>query len=77
MPACVCAGAAALLVQVMTAGLDEVPPVPPDPAECFTAAEALLPGKVPQRKPGELQVMMHFTANLQVTSQACIQCKHS
>lgn len=43
-------------VQVMVSGLDDAPAIPPDPAECFTAAEALLPGKVPQPKPGELQV---------------------
>ena len=44
--------------QVMISGLDDAPAaVPPDPAECFTAAEALLPGKVPQPKPGEPQVI--------------------
>lgn len=45
--------------QVMVSGLDDAPAaVPPDPAECFTAAEALLPGKVPQPKPGEPQVIV-------------------
>lgn len=44
-------------VQVMQSGLDDAPPAGPlKPEEFLTAAEALIPGKAPQPKPGEAQV---------------------
>ena len=46
--------------QVMVSGLDDAPTAPSDPAECFTAAEALLPGKLPEPKPGEPQVLVLY-----------------
>ena len=47
-----------LCEQVLVSGLDDTSAaVPSDPAECFAAAEALIPGRVPQPKPGEAQVI--------------------